>query len=235
MIIGASGDIGQAVVTQLGREGHQLMLHYYQNKHFLDKGRTGLDEEAVLLTIQADLSKTEGISHLLRQLVFPVDAVVFAGGRAHYGLFQNTDETLMDAMLTLHVKTPWIITKNLLPSMIQQKQGRIILITSIWGEAGAGDEVIYSSVKGAQNSFVKALDKETAPSGIAVNAVSPGFIDTKMNASLLSEEKEEIIKDIPARRAGTPDDVAQMVRFLMREKSDYVHGEIINISGGWHL
>src|SRR5699024_9853769 len=182
---------------------------------------------------QADLSEQSGINHLLGQLVFPADAIVFAGGSAHYGLFQDTDEQIMDAMLTLHVKAPWTITKYILPSMIREQYGRIIFITSVWGEAGAGNEVVYSSVKGAQNSFVKALAKETASSGIAVNAVSPGFIDTKMNQHLLAEEKAKIVHEIPANRAGTSEDVANTVSFLMNERSDYIHGEIIHVSGGW--
>ncbi|SFA76524.1 3-oxoacyl-[acyl-carrier protein] reductase [Lentibacillus halodurans] len=233
MIIGASGDIGTAIAKQLAGEGYRLILHYYQNKQAITAHRAGLDKESILMEIQADLSETEGINHLIRQLVFPVDAVIFAGGKAHYGLFQDTDEGAMDLMLTLHVKAPWTITKHLLPSMIRRKQGRIILITSVWGEVGAGHEVVYSSVKGAQNSFVKALAKEAAPSGIAVNAVSPGFIDTKMNQHLLSEEKAQIIHDIPANRAGTSKDVAHTVSFLMSKQSDYIHGEIIHVSGGW--
>ncbi len=187
MIIGASGDIGSAIYKQLAAEGDQLILHYHQNKSALD---AGLDQESILKEIQADLSTEDGLSHFLKQLTLPVDAVVFASGNAHYGLFQDTDETIMDSMLTLHVKAPWLITRHILPQMITRKKGKIIVITSIWGEVGASNEVVYSSVKGAQNSFVKALAKEVAPSGISVNAVSPGFIDTKMNGHLQADEKE---------------------------------------------
>lgn len=91
----------------------------------------------------------------MKQLTLPVDAVVFASGNAHYGLFQDTDETIMDSMLTLHVKAPWLITRHILPQMITRKKGKIIVITSIWGEVGASNEVVYSSVKGAQNSLLK--------------------------------------------------------------------------------
>lgn len=233
LIIGASGGIGSAVAKQLAGESYQLILHYNQNKQAMYANRDKLHEESILMEIQADLSQDDGINRLISQIVFPVDAIIFAGGTAHYGLFQDTEETQMDMMLTLHVKAPWQITQQLLPSMIQRKQGRIILITSVWGETGAANEVVYSSVKGAQNSFVKALAKESAPSGIAVNAVSPGFIDTKMNQGLLQEEKEKIISDIPANRPGTPEDVAHTVAFLMSEHADYIHGEIIHVSGGW--
>src|SRR5690625_4814641 len=117
--------------------------------------------------------------------------------------------------------------------MIRKQRGKIIFITSIWGNIGASNEVIYSSVKGAQNSFVKALAKEVGPSGISVNAVSPGFIDTKMNRHIMEEELEDIIAHIPLNRPGLASDVAHTVRFLMDEKSDYIQGEIVNITGGW--
>ncbi|HLS09574.1 elongation factor P 5-aminopentanone reductase [Lentibacillus sp.] len=233
LIIGASGDIGTSIAKRLARDGWQLMLHYNQNKQAMETNRLRLNNESILMEIQADLSEETGINRLLNELVFPVDGIVFAGGKAHFGLFQDTDEQVMDFMLTLHVKAPWMITKHLIPAMIREKQGRIVFITSVWGEAGAGNEVIYSSVKGAQNSFVKALAKEAAPSGIAVNAVSPGFIDTKMNQHLQAEEKATIIDAIPANRPGTAEDVANTVSFLMNGQSDYIHGEIIHVSGGW--
>ncbi|MBP1949191.1 elongation factor P 5-aminopentanone reductase [Virgibacillus litoralis] len=233
LLIGASGDIGSAIAKALASEGYKLILHYHKNKQAIDRYRLNLNKESVLTEIQADLSVQSEVKQLLSGLVFPVDAIIFASGKAHYGLFQDSDEKIMDEMLALHVKTPWLITKHLLPAMIQNKQGKIIFITSIWGEIGASNEVIYSSLKGAQNSFVKSLAKEVAPSGISVNAVSPGFIDTKMNNHLLPIEKETITSDIPINRAGTADDVANAILFLINDKSSYIQGEIINVTGGW--
>ncbi|WP_164668935.1 elongation factor P 5-aminopentanone reductase [Virgibacillus doumboii] len=233
LLVGASGDIGSAIAESLAKEGYRLILHYNKNKQAIDESRLNLHEEAILSEIQADLSQEREVERLLHSLVFPVDAVIFASGKAHYGIFQDTEKNIMDEMIALHVQAPWLITKYLLPGMIQQKKGKIIFITSIWGESGSSNEVIYSSVKGAQNSFVKALAKELAPSGISVNAVSPGFIDTKMNQHLLPDEKEMITKDIPINRVGTVDDVAHTVCFLMSEKSSYIQGEIINVTGGW--
>ncbi|RYG73821.1 SDR family oxidoreductase [Lentibacillus lipolyticus] len=233
LIIGASGDIGTAIYKQFATEGDQLILHYHQNKQALEANKTSLHQESILMEIQADLSTAGGLNHFLEQLTLPVDAVIFAGGKAYYGLFQDTDEAVMDSMLKLHVKAPWLISKHVLPQMIARKKGKIIVVTSVWGEVGASNEVVYSSVKGAQNSFVKALAKEVAPSGISVNAVSPGFIDTKMNGHLPAGEKEIIIQDIPASRAGTVEDVANTVSFLMSDKSGYINGEIIHVTGGW--
>lgn len=233
LIIGASGDIGVAIAKELANAGYGLLLHYHQNKETLEAVSASIGVESILLMLQADLRYAENIEVFLKQLVFPVDAIVFAGGTADYGLFQDVSEATMDEMLGLHLKAPWLITQKLLPEMIKNKSGKIVFITSIWGDIGASNEVIYSAVKGAQNSFVKALAKEVAPSGITVNAISPGFIDTKMNAHLLPEERASIIAEIPSNRAGTPQDVANAVGFLLDEKSSYIQGEILQINGGW--
>lgn len=233
LIIGASGDIGMAIAEQLANEGYNLFLHFNSNNNGMKNIREKVGSESILAEIKADLSHVDGINYLIRQLVFQVDAVIVASGKAHHSLFQDIGVDDMDDMLTLHVKAPWMIVNHVLPSMIRQRKGAIILITSIWGDVGASNEVIYSSVKGAQNSFVKALAKEVAMSGISVNAISPGFVDTKMNYRLSSEEKQAIIDQIPMNRAGSPDEIAHTVSFLMDEKSNYIQGEIIHINGAW--
>ncbi|MFC4023086.1 elongation factor P 5-aminopentanone reductase [Oceanobacillus longus] len=233
LIVGASGDIGKAISERLVKDGYNVMLHYNKNRENIDAMRKELNSEAILTVHQADLSNNEEMKRFLTELVLPVDYVVFAGGNAHFGLLQDTSEKVMDDMLSLHVKAPWMITKHLLPQMIQNKKGKIIFITSIWGNTGASYEVIYSSVKGAQNSFVKALAKEVAPSGIMVNAISPGYIETKMNGHLTDDEKMSIIAEIPLHRAGLPSEIAHSVSFLLDERASYIQGEIINITGGW--
>lgn len=233
LIVGASGDIGIQVAKRLVRDGYNLLLHYHKNRKGIDELRKEIDKESILTVLQADLSKENDIRLFLAELIFPVDRIVFVSGKAHFGLFQDTLESTMDDMLTLHVKAPWMITKHLLPNMIQRQSGKIVFITSIWGDIGASLEVIYSSVKGAQNSFVKALAKEVAPSGISVNAISPGFIDTKMNHHLNEDEKNAILSEIPMNRAGSPGEIAHVVSFLLDEKSNYIQGEIIHMTGGW--
>ncbi|WP_047984819.1 elongation factor P 5-aminopentanone reductase [Ornithinibacillus californiensis] len=232
LIIGASGDIGKQIAIQLGHEGYSLILHYYQNKTAIEAIQRELPREGILDTIKADLTNQAGINRLLAGVAYPVDSIVFASGIAYYGLFQETPEQIMEEMLSIHVKAPLLISKEALPSMIKKKSGNIILISSVWGEIGASYEVLYSAVKGSQISFVKALAKEVGPSGIRVNAVSPGFIDTKMNP-LSSDEKEQIVSEIPLNRPGTPQDVANVVSFLLSEKAGYIHGEVLRVTGGW--
>lgn len=233
LIIGASGDIGVAIAERLANDGFQLLLHYNKNRDMIDEFRKKRDKECLLTVIQADLKNDTMIKDFLKKLVFPVDYIVFAGGVAHFGLFQDVTEQIMDDMLTLHVKAPWMITHHLLPEMIQRKNGKIIFITSLWGDIGASNEVVYSSVKGAQNSFVKALAKEVAPSGVSVNAISPGYIETKMNNHLTEDEKAALIAEIPSNRAGLPAEIAHTVSFLLDTKSNYIQGEIINVNGAW--
>lgn len=126
-----------------------------------------------------------------------------------------------------------LCSKAVLPEMIKRKQGKIINITSVWGEIGASCEVAYSASKAGIIGFTKALAKEVAPSGIRVNAVSAGIIDTRMNSMLKKSDIEAIIDEIPSGRIGTPADVAKCVRFLASDDSSYICGQILRADGGW--
>ena len=233
LVIGASGDIGRTIVQELAKEGYSLLLHYHKNTEKIKELTNSLTPETVLGVYQANLTSKTEIQKMLDNIIYPVHSIVFVSGLADNTLFQETTEKMMDYMLSLHVKAPWKITQHFLQPMIRNSYGKIIFITSIWGEVGASNEVIYSSVKGAQNSFVKALAKEVGPSGILVNGISPGFIDTKMNQHLNSEEIENIVSEIPLNRVGLPKDVANAVSFLMSEKASYIQGDIIKVTGGW--
>ncbi|MFG6115052.1 elongation factor P 5-aminopentanone reductase [Halobacillus sp. MO56] len=233
LIIGASGDIGSAITRVLSDQGKRVLLQYHSNEKSITQLEKSIPKEQWLGAVKANLETSAGIHDFLENLSYHIDGVVFAGGRALIGLFQDMTEPEMDQLFHLHVKTPWLVTRHLLPSMIRQRYGRIILLSSIWGDIGASMEVLYSSVKGAQNSFVKALAKETARSGIAVNGVSPGFIDTKMNEAFNNEERASLLEEIPSGRAGTPEEVAKVVGFLLSEDTNYINGEIIKVNGAW--
>ncbi|WP_234400710.1 elongation factor P 5-aminopentanone reductase [Virgibacillus senegalensis] len=233
LIIGASGEIGRAIAQRMVEEGYQVILHYNRNRQAVDELASSLPQEAVLAILHGDLQTNEGISIFIQRLDLHVDALVFASGTSHIGLFQDTEEGTMDIMLTMQVKALWMISRHVIPSMIEKQTGYIVVVSSIWGATGASCEVVYSSVKGAQNSFVKSLGKELAPSGININGISPGFIDTRMNHGFSSEERQSILEEIPAGRAGHPQDVANAVAFLLDPRSSYVQGEIINVTGAW--
>lgn len=234
LITGASGDIGTSIAVTFANKGYKLILHYNQNHEMIEQLVEQLPKDTVLQAIQADLGHQQGIDLLCQQIEYPIDTVVFASGNSIVNLFQDSSDQDMDLMYNVHVKAPWMITRHLLPSMIQNHKGTIIVISSIWGEVGASCEVLYSTVKGAQDSFVKSLAKEVGPSGISVNGIRPGIIETKMNRHLNDDDKQEIIDDIPVNRMGQVEDVAHTALFLASEGASYIHGELINVTGAWN-
>ncbi|SIS37443.1 elongation factor P 5-aminopentanone reductase [Salimicrobium flavidum] len=226
LVIGGSGDIGQAICRKLLDDGWTVGVHYHSSPPTLELPSSSF-------TIQGDLSNSEGIELFLEKLSPDWDGVVFAAGSAFRGLFQDSGEKEMDLLYNIHVKSMWRITSYIIPSMITKKCGSILVVTSIWGETGASTEVLYSSVKGAQRTFISALAKEVGPSGVRVNGVAPGMIDTKMNQDFSEEDLHTIEQEIPLHRQGKASEVADVCSFLLGERSSYITGEIINVSGGW--
>ncbi len=233
LIIGASGGIGQAIVQRVVDQGFSVGLHYNQSEQIIQELSEEIPDTQWGGKYQADLSTLDGIHSLLVHIDEEWDAVIFAGGHMYRGLFQDMKPDEMDELYLVHVKSLWMITQKVLPYMIRKKSGNILVISSIFGLEGASMEVVYSSVKGAQNSFVKGLAKEVAPSGIRVNGIAPGLIATKMNAHLAQEELDFLEDEIPLGRSGTPEEVAQTAGFLMSDKSSYITGQVIQVDGGW--
>ncbi|ELK44484.1 SDR family oxidoreductase [Halobacillus sp. BAB-2008] len=233
LVIGASGDIGSAAAAAVIGRGFAVGLHYHSNEAKVKELVKDVPPENLAGTFQSDLSKEEGILHLLSQVGEEWDALVFAGGPMYSGLFQDMAVSALDTLYHTHVKALWLISRHLLPYMIRNKSGNIVVVSSIYGTEGASMEVAYSSVKGAQDSFVKALAKEVAPSGVRVNAVAPGFINTKMNEHLQGEERLAIEEDIPMGRAGEREEVAGMIGFLLGTDASYVTGQVLHVNGGW--
>ncbi|SEP59293.1 elongation factor P 5-aminopentanone reductase [Piscibacillus halophilus] len=231
LIVGASGEIGQAVAREFASHPYQFILHYNQNKEAIDQLMNELGEDQVLMTIQADLSQPS-VDQMMMSIPFQVDIIIFAQGEAHYGLLTETSSNTIDKLYNIHVKSTIEIVKLYLPRMIKMKNGKIIIVTSIWGEIGASHEVIYSTMKGAQTSFVKALAKEVGQSEIQVNAVSPGIIQTRMNQHLTDHELQEFLTDVPLGKMGTVQDVAKAVLFLCSPDASYIQGQVIRVNGG---
>ncbi|MEC2181218.1 EF-P-5 aminopentanone reductase [Bacillus spizizenii] len=236
LITGASGGIGKSISETLAAEGYNLLLHYNTNQNAAAELAEKLIETFGVHaeTLQADLSAPEGADKLTSSIVQPVDAIVLNSGRSHFGLITDVDNATVQEMVQLHVASPYMLTRNLLPGMIRNKSGAIVAVSSIWGETGASCEVLYSMAKGAQHSFVKGLAKELAPSGIRVNAVAPGAVDTNMMNQFTLSEKEEIADEIPIGRLARPQEIADATAFLLSEKASYITGQILSVNGGWH-
>ncbi|MEC1444195.1 elongation factor P 5-aminopentanone reductase [Bacillus subtilis] len=236
LITGASGGIGKSISETLAARGYNLLLHYNTNQNAAAELAEKLSEmfgvNAEIL--QADLSAQDGADQLTSSIVQPIDAIVLNSGRSHFGLITDVDNATVQEMVQLHVASPYMLTRNLLPGMIRNKSGAIVAVSSIWGETGASCEVLYSMAKGAQHSFVKGLAKELAPSGIRVNAVAPGAVDTNMMNQFTPSEKEEIADEIPIGRLARPQEIADATAFLLSEKASYITGQILSVNGGWH-
>ncbi|MED3386626.1 elongation factor P 5-aminopentanone reductase [Bacillus subtilis] len=236
LITGASGGIGKSISETLAAKGYNLLLHYNTNQNAAAELAEKLSQMFGVNTeiLQADLSAQDGADKLTSSIVQPVDAIVLNSGRSHFGLITDVDNATVQEMVQLHVASPYMLTRNLLPGMIRNKSGAIVAVSSIWGETGASCEVLYSMAKGAQHSFVKGLAKELAPSGIRVNAVAPGAVDTNMMNQFTAAEKEEIADEIPIGRLAQPQEIADATAFLLSEKASYITGQILSVNGGWH-
>lgn len=236
-IFGASGEIGQSIALEMAKSGWSLYLHFNDNKQDIEKLSIQLQKKYVhqeFHVIQADLGSNDGVRKVLAQ-IFEVQAIVFASGQALYQLLEDTSPQEMEFVWRSHVQSPMTIISQLAPKLRRYKTSYIVFIGSIWGETGAAGETVYSAVKGAQHAFVKAYAKESGPSGVRVNAIAPGLIDTKMNLSLDAEEKLLIENDIPLQQSGKPQDVANLVSFITSGCADYITGQVLRVNGGWYI
>jgi 3-oxoacyl-[acyl-carrier protein] reductase len=235
LITGASGGIGQAIALQLAKDGYSLYLHYNENEQAV---RELLEQLSLFkgefIPVRADLSSYDGYKQLTEN-IFSIDAIIHNSGASHYGLFVDSDRETIDKMMMLHVTSPMLVTRDLLPRMIRNQHGNILFITSIWGQTGAACEVIYSTVKGAQISFVKSLSKELAFNGIRVNGIAPGAVNTSMLSHFSEEEMNMVKAEIPMGRLANPEEIANSVSFLLSERASYITGQILGVNGGWYI
>jgi 3-oxoacyl-[acyl-carrier protein] reductase len=233
LLTGASGGIGNAIARQLIKDDYAVYLHYYKNGEGLQSLQAEFSDHEIYI-IKADLSSSEGVDELLSQVHHPINSLILNSGNSYVGLV--TDMTIEDVttMIQLHMTSPFLLTQAILPKMISRKTGNIVFITSIWGEIGASCEALYSMVKGGQNTLVKALAKELAPSNIRVNAVAPGAINTTMLHFLEESDRDALIEEIPMGRLGEPEEIAHSVQFLLSKQASYINGQIISVNGAWH-
>jgi Dehydrogenases with different specificities (related to short-chain alcohol dehydrogenases) len=237
LVTGGSRGIGAAVARTFAAHGLNVVIHYMQSH---EAAAETASECAKLggrvYTIAADLRSREQIQLMKERLesenLMP-DILVNNAGVAHYGMLADVTEEIWDDVMDVNLKGMFLVTQAFMGRMVSQRFGRIINVSSVWGLTGASCEVLYSTAKGGMNAFTKALAKELAPSGVTVNAVAPGVVDTAMIRHLSEEERKALMEEIPVGRFAEPDEIASLVYFLSKPESGYITGQIISPNGGW--
>lgn len=232
LVTGGSRGIGAAVCRRLAEDGLRVVVHYNQNKGKAEALVRELTEKTGLphLALPAELAERTQVEELFR-LAGPVDVLVNNAGIAQQKLFTDITEDDWRRMFAVDVDGVFRCCQCALPHMIHEKSGCIINIASIWGEIGASCEVHYSAAKAAVIGLTKALAKELGPSHIRVNCVSPGVIDTEMNAMFDGETMEELCESTPLGRIGSPEDIATAVSFLASDAASFITGQTLSVNG----
>lgn len=232
LITGGSRGIGKAMVELFSEKGYSVAFTYKKS----DEEAKLLSERTGALAIKADNGKSDDILSAVKkveELFGGVDCLINNASVSSFSLF--TDLTLGDwnEMLSVNLTGAFLYSKAVLPYMINKKQGRIINISSVWGLTGSSCEVHYSTTKAALIGMTKALAKELGPSGITVNAIAPGVINTEMNKKLSDEDISLLAEQTPLMRIGEPDEIAKAALFLAGEDASFITGEVLNVSGGF--
>lgn len=233
LITGGSRGIGRALVSSFSKASYQVYFTYFHSQDAaLDlEGKTGARGFCVDF---ADVDQVVSFADDFLLDVGGVDVLINNAGIAHYGLTQDVTAEDYNRLFSVNFQSPFFLTKKLIPYMVSQNRGAIINIGSIWGETGASCEVLYSSSKGAVIAFTKALAKELAPSGVAVNCISPGVVDTDMMAGFSKEEKSVLIDEIPSGRFIETDEISKLALYLAENSTTSLTGQILGLYGGMH-
>ncbi len=233
LITGASRGIGRAIAIEFARVGYDLTLCCIRNIESLEHLAEDLADTYKVKCVarQADVSDPDAVRDLFSS-IDPPTVVVNNAGVSYVGLVTDMSDEDWKHTIDTNLSSVFYMCRAAIPHMLSEFSGKIINVSSVWGESGASMEVAYSASKGGLDAFTKALAKELAPSGISVNAVACGLIDTDMNSRLSDEELAEVVADIPADRIGKPAEVASVVLSLA-ESTNYLTGQVIKVDGGW--
>ena len=236
LVTGGSRGIGKATVERFAREGYPVVLHYRTGKAEAEQiAETLRAEGCMLLLQQADIRNSVEVTRMIEEVTMqwgPVNILVNNAGIAQQKLFTDLTDEDWRNMFAVHVDGTFYCTRTVLPAMIHQKKGCIVNISSMWGQVGGSCEVHYSAAKGAIQTMTKALAQEVGLSGIRVNCVAPGVIQTEMNGMLDKETLDALREETPIHRLGTAEDVANVIYFLATEASDFITGQVIGVNGG---
>jgi 3-oxoacyl-[acyl-carrier protein] reductase len=237
LVTGASGGIGGAIAKRLSDMGYSLILMYGSNdagiKALAESLTSGSNVEAVRCDFK-DGASLDSVSRLLNEKHKDIEVIIHAAGISKRELFHEMSPEDFENLISVNIRPLYYITRALIPEMIEKGTGDIISISSIWGSRAASMEVAYAMTKGALEQFTRGLAAELSHMGVRVNAIAPGGIDTEILSNLSVSEKDEFLSDIPFKRLGRPEEIADLVEFLLT-KGRYMTGQVITMDGGYTL
>jgi 3-oxoacyl-[acyl-carrier protein] reductase len=240
LVTGASRGIGRAIALRLARPGAVLLLNHYDPhpeaaeqtlKEIQEKGAAG----RILYFNVADFQETQARVEEMLKEYGRIDVLVNNAGITRDTLLMRMKEADWDLVLQVNLKGVFNCTQAVLRPMIKNRSGKIVNITSVVGAIGNAGQANYAASKAGVIGFTKSVAKEAAGRGINVNAVAPGFIDTEMTAVLSEAVRQEFLRSIPMGRSGQPEEIAELVAFLVSEASAYITGQVIHINGGLYM
>ena len=237
IITGASKGIGAATAILFAQKGYNVVLNYnnsYESASLLSRSLT--QNGFSCTPIKANVANRLEAELLIKETLYKygrIDVIVNNAGVAFEGLITETDEIDFDRIIDINLKGTFNCCKAAAQVMINQKFGKIINVSSMWGQVGASCEVAYSASKAGVIGLTKALAKELAPCGINVNSVAPGIIETAMNSNLTVEELNDFVETVPLGRMGTAEEIAHTIYFLASDEADYITGQVIGVNGGY--
>ena len=232
LITGGSRGIGSELVRHFAKNGYSVAFTYKSSVN----EASDLAKETGALAIRADSAVESDVLFAVEKTVESfggIDCLINNAAISSFSLFTDITLDEWNNMLAVNLTGAFLYSKAVIRDMLKRKRGRIINITSMWGLVGSSCEVHYSATKAALIGMTKALAKELGPSGITVNAIAPGVINTEMNAKLSDEDKEILVNDTPLMRIGEPRDVAEAAYFLAGDGASFITGEVLNVSGGY--
>jgi len=236
LITGGTRGIGKQIALTFAKEGYDIAINYRTENDDLKNTKREIETNNVkCFAVQGDVTKFEDCEKFVKQIVEEfgnIDVLVNNAGITRDTLLMRMKEEDFKQVIDTNLVGTFNVTKNVISYMMKSRNGRIINISSVVGISGNAGQTNYAASKAGMIGFTKSLAKEVASRNITVNAVAPGFIETQMTAVLKEDIKEEIAKKIPLKRMGTPQDVANVVKFLASSDSSYITGQVIHIDGG---
>lgn len=239
IVTGASRGIGRAVAARLARAGYALCINYLEHADMAEALQAQLESEGCrAMCWQADVADkaaVEAMAAAVRRRFGPISLLVSNAGVAGQMQFQDVTEAQWDRYFAVNVKGAYNAVQAVLPDMLHAHAGAIVTVSSMWGLRGASCEVVYSATKAALIGLTRSLAMELAPSGIRVNCVAPGVIDSDMVQVLGRETLDELARMTPLGRLGTPEDIAAAVAYFVSEDAGFVTGQVLTADGGFIL